>query len=413
MIRACRRVLTLLVVTAAVPLAAQEVATHNQRGVALSAEGRHREAIAEFEKALRLAPSEPVVRRNLAHAHGNLGATLLQDRAFQDAVVEYRAAIELLPTESRFHMGLGLGFLGLQDPDRAAEALREARDLNPQAEKVHRLLGEAYYQRGDIVQALSTWEEGLRIHPGDRELKRLIAQAEGERKVYEKYHRRPGHHFTLRYVGGVQEELGREILHVLERAYEEVGYNLNHYPRHAVEVIIYSDEDFQALTELPVWVGGAFDERGGRIRIPIRGIRQAADLTALLYHEYTHVVIRDITAGRVPAWLNEGLALIEQRTPMDGAVDSVRQLAAQGKLPSLRTLNGTFVGLTGPEASVAYAVSYAATRYLIERWSLWDAQRLLHQLGEGVPFEKALEETTRLTLAEFEQEWTASVATGK
>jgi len=206
-------------------------------------------------------------------------------------------------------------------------------------------------------------------------------------------------------VGEVPEELGGEILELLEQAYDEVGYDLNHYPQDAVEVVIYSNADFQRVTHLPAWVSAAFEERGSRIRIPIRGIRQATDLRALLYHEYTHVVIRDVTGGKVPTWLNEGLALIEQRTPLDGAVGTVRQLADEKKLPSLGALNGSFVKLTGPEASVAYAVSYTAAKFLVERWSRWDAQRLLRQLGEGLPFEEALEETTRLTLPEFEQEW--------
>jgi tetratricopeptide (TPR) repeat protein len=309
-------------------------------------------------------------------------------------------------------MGLGLAFLGLQETDRAVDALRQAQDLNPDEVRVYRLLGEAYYHRGDIRDALNTWEEGLRIRPGDRELEGLIARAEGERKVYEEYKRRSGHHFTVRYVGEVREDLGREILEILERAYEEVGYDLNHYPRHEVEVVVYSDADFLVVTDLPAWVGGVFDERGGRIRIPIRGIKQAADLQALLYHEYTHVVIRDISGGRVPTWLNEGLALIEQRSPMDGEVDLVRQLAAQERLPSLRTLVEPFVRLSSSKAVVNYAVSYAATKFLVERWSLWDVQGLVRRLGEGVSLDGAFEEATRLTLAEFEREWHKSLIGG-
>ncbi len=409
MIRLCRWALSLGVICAAVPLAAQDVATHNQRGVELGAQGRYQEAIAEFEKALRLAPAEPVVRQNLAFAHGHLAEALRGKRASQEAVAEYQAAIELLPEESKFHLGLGLAFLDLQEADRAVEASRRARDLNPKDARVYRFLGEAYYRQGDIAQAVITWQEGLRLRPGDRELEGLIARAEGERKVYEEYKYRPGHHFTVRYVGEVQEKLGKEILAILERAYEEVGYDLNHYPRREVEVIVYSDEDFVAVTDLPAWVGGIYDERGGRIRIPIRGIKQTADLRALLYHEYTHVVIRDVTGGRVPTWLNEGLALIEQRSAMDGEVEWVRRLAAKGELPSLSTLNESFVGLSRSDATLNYAVSYVATRYLVDRWSLWDTQRLLQRLGEGVPFDGALEEATRLTLAEFEREWHESL----
>ena len=412
MIRLCCSVLSLCVIVAAVPLAAEDVVTYNQRGVELSAKGRYQEAIDELEKALRLAPKQPVVRRNLALVHANYGALLLQRRTFEAAATEYQAAIELLPDEATFHMGLGWAFLGLQEPDRAVGALRRARDLDPEEPMVYRLLGEAHYHRGDMTAAVMAWEEGLRLRPDDREFEGLIAKAEGERKVYEEYERRPGQHFTLRYVGEVQEELGKEILAILERAYDEVGYDLNHYPRHEVEVVVYSDEDFVAVTDLPSWVGGVFDERGGRIRIPIRGIKQTADLRALLYHEYTHVVIRDVTGGRAPTWLNEGLALIEQRSAMDGEVELVRHLAVTGALPSLRALDGSFVGLSGSDARVDYAISYVATRYLVDRSSLWDTQRLLQRLGEGVPFDEALEEVTRLTLADFEQQWSESLMEG-
>ncbi|MGH7432943.1 MAG: hypothetical protein ACREJL_04230, partial [Candidatus Methylomirabilales bacterium] len=78
MARLCRVVLSLLfiiIIYTATLLAAQDFATHNQRGVDLSAQGRHREAIAELEKALAFAPAHPVVRRNLAHAHGNVASS--------------------------------------------------------------------------------------------------------------------------------------------------------------------------------------------------------------------------------------------------------------------------------------------------------------------------------------------------
>ena len=180
MLRLCCSALSLGVILAAVPLAAEDVATYNQRGVELSAKGRYQEAIGELEKALRLAPKQPVVRRNLALVHANYGAFLLQKRTFEAAATEYQAAIELLPEEAAFHMGLGWAFLGLQEPDRAVGALRRARDLDPQEPMVYRLLGEAHYHRGDMAAAVMAWEEGLRLRPGDRELEGLINKADGE-----------------------------------------------------------------------------------------------------------------------------------------------------------------------------------------------------------------------------------------
>ena len=411
-VRLWRGILTLGLVGLSVPVAAQDAATHNRRGVELSTQGRYQEAITEFEKALELAPNQTVLRRNLAHAHGNLAALLLRERAFREAAAGYEKAIDLLPEEAEFYLGFGVAALGLREMALAVDALRRARDLNPGKVEVYQFLGEAYYRQGDSTQALDTWEEGLRLRPDDRNLQQLIAKLKREQKIEEGYQRRAGHHFTLRYVGGVREGIGKEILRALERAYDEVGYDLSYYPQTETEVVLYSDTDFRTVTNLPVWVAAVYDEGDGKIRIPIGGLSRVADLEPLLYHEYTHVVVRDLTGGRVPTWLNEGLALIEQRTPMEGAVEQVRQLAAQRRLPSLGALSGSFVNLPREEASVAYAVSYAATKYLVDRWGLWDLQRLLQRLGEGVPFEAALEEATRLTLPDFEREWRQSLYRG-
>ncbi|HEU5394464.1 MAG TPA: tetratricopeptide repeat protein, partial [Candidatus Methylomirabilis sp.] len=65
-----------LLVPRAAP-AADAATLHTQLGLSLSARGLHREALAEFERAYALDPTNPVLRRNLARAHANLGAHLL------------------------------------------------------------------------------------------------------------------------------------------------------------------------------------------------------------------------------------------------------------------------------------------------------------------------------------------------
>src|SRR3989304_5454014 len=137
-----------LVLGAAPPGAAQDAATHNQRGVELNNQGRYREAIAELEKALRLAPSQPVIRRNMAHARGHLGSALLKERAFRDAAPEFQAAIDLVPEESRFHLGLGMGLLGLREFDGAVETLRRGRGPGPGGGGTHPVLGGGGFRWG-------------------------------------------------------------------------------------------------------------------------------------------------------------------------------------------------------------------------------------------------------------------------
>ena len=96
------------------------------------------------------------------------------------------------------------------------------------------------------------------------------------------------------------------MLKALERAYNRVGTDLSYYPSVRVPVILYTKKDYRSLTASPEWSGGLYD---GKIRLPIGGAAHMTPmLRGVLFHEYTHVVVRELTKGNCPSWLNEGLA---------------------------------------------------------------------------------------------------------
>jgi hypothetical protein len=56
-------------------------------------------------------------------------------------------------------------------------------------------------------------------------------------------------------------------------------------------------------------------------------------------------------------------------------------------------------------AEVAYTQSASATAFLLERAGVQEVGRLLQRRGEGVSWERALEEAARMDAATFEREW--------
>ncbi|MFQ5839860.1 MAG: tetratricopeptide repeat protein [Candidatus Methylomirabilales bacterium] len=394
--------------------AAEDPARLNEQGIALAKEGRYEEAIRVMERALERDPAQPVLRQNLAAVHARFASVLLSERAFREAAGHYQAGIDLLPEEGSLFLGLGLALFEAGDLFPAVEALRRAVELAPERPEGFRLLGEAYYRRGDQSEAIRIWEEGLRRHAQDPVLRMWVDRLRREQRVEGDYSRQTGHHYTIEHVQDLPDHVVREILRILEQAYNDVGYDLGHYPQGETRVTLNADADFEALTRLPIWVGGVFDELGGRIRIPLRGIRIGEELRALLYHEYTHVVVHSLTGGRVPTWLNEGLALIAQRSPMDGAKAMAREAARGHGLPTLRVLSGPFGGIrTEEKVRLAYAASYSATQYLVDRVGMSGIQRLLRLMGGGQSFDDAFYEVTRLSLEEFDRDWREAVGRGE
>jgi len=117
-------------------------------------------------------------------------------------------------------------------------------------------------------------------------------------------------HFHVRYDGATHEDVGREVLRVLERHYATLTQTLSHQPAEPIPVILLSEQSYYDSTGAPAWAGGHFDAFDGRVRIPIGGLTTSLDpaLDETVLHELTHAFVADCSAGLAPRELQEGLA---------------------------------------------------------------------------------------------------------
>jgi len=214
-------------------------------------------------------------------------------------------------------------------------------------------------------------------------------------------------HFTVKYEGRERIEAGRIILRILEDAYGEVGRALSYYPDQDVAVILYSGQQFQEVTDAPGWSGGIYD---GKIRIPIGGIEQETPgLRRLLYHEYTHAVVRAITR-RVPTWLNEGLAqYFEGRSIEPSGAIALRGMLSAGKLPPLQALEGSFLGLNSSQAGLVYLISLSAVRHMADQYGMYRVKMVLEELAAGADMSKAVHTGLLVSYEDFERGWRRSL----
>jgi tetratricopeptide (TPR) repeat protein len=380
---------------AAVPALAASQDAHrlNEMAVALTGQGQYDEAAALFTQALRLSPGDEVIRRNLARLRTLWGHQLLQGGSPERAQEEYQAALELTPNELAALLGLGDAQLRQRQPRAAADSYRRAVAVDPGNPDAYTRLGEAYYHQGDLGAALSEWERALSLRE-DARLRRRVEEVRREVRVHSAYRGRESQHFTITYEGQRREDIGRELLQILERAYADIGYELGAYPAHEVQVIFYSDGDFERAVGAPqTVVGGAYYHLlDGKIRFALRGM-SAGDprLASDLYHEYTHALVYAMTRGsNPPRWVHEGLAVhMEKRRAPEFRQTAVRQARA-GVVPSL-------------DAS-PYVHGSVAVEYLLQRHGMVGMRQLLQRLGEGVPFIDAFQQTFRKDLATLEQD---------
>jgi hypothetical protein len=167
-------------------------------------------------------------------------------------------------------------------------------------------------------------------------------------------------------------------------------------------VILYTDQAFADITRAPSWVGALND---GRMRIPVQGLTAVTpQLAHVLKHELTHSFISQKTHNRAPTWLQEGTAQYMEGRRSSDTAGALLNAAGQGAVPSLASLEGSWLNLSGDSAAIAYAYSLAAVESIIQSGGVGDVSRLLGSIVTAPNTEAALRDALHIDYADLDQQ---------
>jgi hypothetical protein len=124
-------------------------------------------------------------------------------------------------------------------------------------------------------------------------------------------------------------------------------------------------------------------------------------------HEISHQVLYQATDNAFnspPQWLDEGLAVYWQESGRDRFYSYALELAASGKVPPLRTLNGTFP-YDRDGATASYAFSLSAVMYILDTWGDEGMSKLLATFPEGITYEDAIQRGLGISFDELDRQW--------
>jgi tetratricopeptide (TPR) repeat protein len=287
-----------------------------------------------------------------------------------------------------------------------------ARDALPYAERAVRaapdspdaldILGYALFAADRNRDAIRTWKHSLEIRP-DAMVQQYLDKAERETKAEADFSERETSHFTLRYEGKqTSESLRRELITTLEAAYDDLSRDLGGTIRNSIPVILYTEKAFFDVTQAPAWSSAVND---GKLRIPVEGVSSVTpELARVLKHELAHSFINQISAGRCPQWLHEGIA---QAMEPKSVASRGRRLAvlyrSQHEIP-FNALEGSFMRFSPAEALLAYDESLATVEYISDTYGMSDLHRILERIGQGSSTEAALRTTIHSDYGQLESE---------
>lgn len=329
---------------------------HNQQGINYLESGEFQNAIRQFRSGLRYVPSSQELRENLAIAFNNHGFQLMNDGRLDLALEKFLEAYHYFPRNEYTVYNLGRAYYKLQEISKAEEYLKRAYELNSRLEG----------------------------------LEELLEKVRAEKAIEEHFDTYTTPHFLIAASPGVDVRKVSHVRGYLDEAYSQVGRLLEHYPQNRIIVLLYTDREYQnVLGERPYWALALFD---GKIRIPA-DIYSASgvSLREIIFHEYAHAVVYDITADRCPRWLNEGIASKAESLTERRDESLIKEyIDFYGLLP-FGDLPADFSGIPSAEIkTLVYITSYVAAEFLISRYGYDSIRDILAQLSDGVDIQGAL-----------------------
>jgi len=121
--------------------------THNNLGAALSRQDRVKEAIEQFQIALKINPQ-------FSDAHYNLGYALARTENLDEGISHFREAVRVEPKRLKYLNNLGAALILKGDYSEAIDHFKAALKLNPSDADVHNNIGLAYKKRGQPDAAM-------------------------------------------------------------------------------------------------------------------------------------------------------------------------------------------------------------------------------------------------------------------
>ena len=378
----------LLALFLALPARAGDPVVRNDYALELLNRGEYEKALEQLQKAFSLFPYDETLRKNLAVAYMFVGKKELEANRYMEAAENFDHARELVANNVVYGMMRGVALYLAKNYDTAKYEFERARGISGDTVDILYYLGRVDYDSGDLAAALENLDKALTLEPGNKEVRGLADKIRRELAVEAGMGKGQSSRFEISYDAEVTSSLADGILDILESAYNRVGSDLDHFPTARVPVILYTKKDYRLVTVSPDWSGGLYD---GKIRLPIGGATELTpQLRAILFHEYTHVVISALTRGNVPNWLNEGLAEYEGRREFNPPMAELGRAAKHGGYLSFPALEGSFGALDNKQASQAYQQSYSLVNYMIGAYGWYNVREILVNLGKGMPLTAAV-----------------------
>ncbi|MBN4081144.1 PD40 domain-containing protein, partial [Caldithrix abyssi] len=213
------------------------------------------------------------------------------------------------------------------------------------------------------------------------------------------------------YYYGDEIELAHFTIEVAAEAYEQIAKHLRWNLKKRVPIIVYqSHNEFQQTNVIAQYmregIGGVTELFKNRIVVPFEGDYEA--FRHVIHHELVHAMINDLVYGgrmqnvisgrnnlRIPLWANEGLAEYLSMNWDTQADMTIRDLAINERIPTIREL----------EYFLAYKGGQSVWRFIAAKYGREKIGEIFQAMKRRGNAELGFKEALGMDFEELTEQW--------
>jgi len=365
-------------------------------------ERRFAEAKDLAEQALQRNPEATEALGLLAAAEDRLG-----NAARVEELLQRCKAFNGRP--GTFYLEVGKALAAARQYKAAAQWLNRASDAWPWHPIPKVELGLLYLEAGREAEARPVLEKAFALDSFNERTYRVLDLLDR----LEKFDTHETDHFVFKFKNGEDRIAVGYMAEMLESCYDELvtRYDIDLKQKTIIEIFPTHDGFSLRIAHrgfiatIGACTGPVIAMLTPRGQPPF-GHYNWADV---LRHEFVHTVTLAATQNRIPHWMTEGLAVLEEPGPRSwGRMDMLTMATRRGKLFTLENIVWGFWRPPFPGARAqAYAQSEWMMEYIIERFGADKVGALLKAFDKGQTQEAAFRDVLNIETTAFDKDFAA------
>lgn len=292
---------------------------------------------------------------------------------------------------------------------RAAEKYKTAISRAPWWTTPRNGLGLLYTQSGDEAAARNVLEDARKLDPFNLATTNYLRLLDDMATFAQK----ETDHFIVIYDPKEDPVIPEYFSDYMESVHAQICATFKHEPTLKTMIEVFPSHDaFSVRTTGSSWIPtvGASTGRVIALVSPRSGEQMGTfNWAQVLRHEYTHTVTLSATDNRIAHWMTEGLAVVEEHSPLRWDwVPMLYKAVKEKELFTLQDLTWAFVRPKKPHhRTLAYAESYWICQYIQEHWSHEKLLEMLEQFRKGGHQDDVFPAVLGKTIPQFEADFFA------